>query len=50
MRKLFLLIILSVFCSGCFSLKLGIDDLRDNPAPEKNPVSVETPAPAPLPE
>lgn len=50
MKKILLLLILSVFCSGCFALKLEIDDLRDNPAPEKNPVSVETPAPAPLPE
>ena len=48
--KFIALLFLAVFCSGCFALKLGIDDLRDNPAPEEIPVVVETPELAPVPE
>ena len=50
MKKILLIAILSVFCSGCFSLNLGIKDLRDNPCPEEAPVNGSTTGPVPVPE
>lgn len=41
MKKLLLIAILSVFCAGCFALKLGIDDLREEPVPKTSPIIVE---------
>ena len=39
MKKILFLLILTVFCSGCFALKLGVDDLRENQVPQETPAA-----------